>query len=58
DAVLANAAGALAVHRGLPGGLEAAFAAALEDARHAVDGGAATTTLDNWLKLASTLTGT
>lgn len=57
DAVLANAAAALAVHRGLPGGLGAAFAAALEDARHAVDGGAATTTLDNWLKLASTLTG-
>ncbi|MEW9532563.1 anthranilate phosphoribosyltransferase [Microbispora sp. NPDC049125] len=57
DAVLANAAGALAVHRGLGGGLHDAFAAGLEEARHAVDGGAATATLENWLKLASSLAG-
>ncbi|GIH94159.1 anthranilate phosphoribosyltransferase [Planobispora siamensis] len=55
DAVLANAAGALAAHRGLGAGLRDAFATALEDARHAVDSGAATATLENWLKLAATL---
>ncbi|GII05600.1 anthranilate phosphoribosyltransferase [Planobispora takensis] len=55
DAVLANAAGALAAHRGLGGDLRDAFATALEDVRHAVDNGAATATLENWLKLASSL---
>jgi len=55
DAVLANAAGALAAHRGFGGGLHDAFATGLEEARHAVDSGGATTTLENWLKLASSL---
>ncbi|GAA1282039.1 anthranilate phosphoribosyltransferase [Planotetraspora silvatica] len=55
DAVLANAAGALAAHRGLGGGLHEAFATGLDEARHAIDSGAAATTLENWLKLASSL---
>ncbi|GII31883.1 anthranilate phosphoribosyltransferase [Planotetraspora mira] len=55
DAVLANAAGALAAHRGFGGGLHDAFATGLEEARRAVDSGGATTTLENWLKLASSL---
>jgi anthranilate phosphoribosyltransferase len=55
DAVLANAAGALAAHRGFGGGLHNAFATGLEEARHAIDSGGATTTLENWLKLASSL---
>ncbi|WP_424533064.1 anthranilate phosphoribosyltransferase [Sphaerisporangium viridialbum] len=55
DAVLANAAGALAAHRGFGGGLHDAFATGLEEARHAIDSGDATTTLENWLKLASSL---
>ncbi|WP_326647559.1 MULTISPECIES: anthranilate phosphoribosyltransferase [unclassified Streptomyces] len=57
DAVLANAAGALAAHRGLDGGLHDAFATGLEEASHAIDSGAAATTLKNWLKLAASLTG-
>ncbi|MER5419525.1 anthranilate phosphoribosyltransferase [Streptosporangium roseum] len=55
DAVLANAAGALAAHRRLGGGLHDAFATGLEEARHAIDSGGATATLGNWLKLASSL---
>ncbi|MGV9777647.1 anthranilate phosphoribosyltransferase [Streptosporangium sp. NPDC003464] len=57
DAVLANAAGALAAHRDLGGGLRDAFATGLREARHAVDSGNAIATLDNWLKLASSLAG-
>ncbi|WP_306291762.1 hypothetical protein [Microbispora sp. GKU 823] len=57
DAVLANAAGALAAHRGFGGGLRDAFATCLEDARLAIDSGAAATTLESWLKLASSLAG-
>ncbi|GAA4556784.1 anthranilate phosphoribosyltransferase [Planotetraspora kaengkrachanensis] len=57
DAVLANAAGALAAHRNLGGGLHNAFATGLEEARHAIDSGGAATTLQNWLKLASSLAG-
>ncbi len=55
DAVLANAAGALAAHRSLAGGLHDAFATGLEDARRAIDSGAAASTLQNWLKLARAL---
>ncbi|WP_030512171.1 anthranilate phosphoribosyltransferase [Microbispora rosea] len=57
DAVLANAAGALAAHRGFGGSLRDAFATCLENARRAVDSGAAATTLESWLKLASSLAG-
>ncbi|MGC3001324.1 hypothetical protein ACPF8X_23880 [Streptomyces sp. G35A] len=57
DAVLANATGALAAHRGLEraGDLHAAFAKALATARAAIDDGRATTALQQWLKLAGTL---
>ncbi|MFJ5850596.1 anthranilate phosphoribosyltransferase [Streptomyces sp. NPDC092903] len=57
DAVLANAAGALAAHRGLnrEGDLHPAFADALTTARAAIDDGRAATTLEQWLKLARTL---
>ncbi|MEV0039462.1 anthranilate phosphoribosyltransferase [Streptomyces sp. NPDC050804] len=56
DAVLANAAGALAVHRGADGNFHTAFADALTTVRAAVDSGAAATILDKWLALADTLT--
>ncbi|MEV3951788.1 anthranilate phosphoribosyltransferase [Streptomyces halstedii] len=57
DAVLANAAGALAAHRGLDrdGELHAAFADALTTVSAAVDNGRAAATLEQWLKLARTL---
>ncbi|MFD8670514.1 anthranilate phosphoribosyltransferase [Streptomyces microflavus] len=57
DAVLANAAGALAAHSGLAGttSFEDAFADGLARARTAIDDGAAAGLLDRWIKLASTL---
>ncbi|MFD4862595.1 hypothetical protein [Streptomyces atratus] len=58
DAVLANAAGALAAHRGAVEGassFEDAFADGLERARVAVDSGAASTLLERWVKLSATL---
>ncbi|MGW7292842.1 anthranilate phosphoribosyltransferase [Streptomyces xiamenensis] len=60
DAVLANAAGALAAHSGAlhhaqPASFEDAFADGLARARDAVDSGAAAGLLDRWIKLASTL---
>ncbi|MER6393816.1 anthranilate phosphoribosyltransferase [Streptomyces sp. NPDC001523] len=60
DAVLANAAGALAAHSGVLQGaqsasFEAAFADGLDRARAAVDSGAAAGLLQRWVKLASTL---
>ncbi|MEU3504257.1 anthranilate phosphoribosyltransferase [Streptomyces hundungensis] len=58
DAVLANAAGALAAYRGLGDrALPDAFAAALDEARHALDSGAAARTLKAWLDLARSLRG-
>ncbi|MFD8727737.1 anthranilate phosphoribosyltransferase [Streptomyces sp. NPDC059611] len=57
DAVLANAAGALAAHRGLDrdGDLHAAFADALTTVSAAIDSDRAAATLEQWLKLARTL---
>lgn len=58
DAVLANAAGALAAHRGATGELQDVFADALDSARAVIDNGAAAATLHRWLKLAETLAPT
>ncbi|MFI9103476.1 anthranilate phosphoribosyltransferase [Streptomyces fildesensis] len=56
DAVLANAAGALAAHRDMAElGLHDAFAAGLREARQAIDSGAAAETLARWLDLARSL---
>ncbi|WP_435109204.1 anthranilate phosphoribosyltransferase [Nocardiopsis synnemataformans] len=55
DAVLANAAGALAAHRGWPHGLDTAFAEAMETVSAAVDSGAAHTLVQDWIKLARSL---
>lgn len=58
DAVLANAAGALAAHRSAAEAttsFEDAFADGLDRARAAVDSGAAADLLDRWVKLASAL---
>ncbi|MEU2354348.1 anthranilate phosphoribosyltransferase [Streptomyces misionensis] len=58
DAVLANAAGALAAHSGAVTDLatfEDAFVDGLNRARTAVDSGAAATLLDRWVKLATSL---
>ncbi|APU15210.1 anthranilate phosphoribosyltransferase [Actinoalloteichus fjordicus] len=58
DAVLANAAGALAAHSGIAGrqaSLEDAFADGLDRARTAVDSGAAADLLERWITLASTV---
>ena len=58
DAVLANAAGALAAHRGTPSfsaAFEDAYADGLDRARAAVDNGDATALLDRWTKVASAL---
>ncbi len=48
DAVLLNAAGAIAAHRGLTDDLHADLAAALTTAAEAVDGGRAATLLRDW----------
>ncbi|WP_377273134.1 anthranilate phosphoribosyltransferase [Peterkaempfera sp. SMS 1(5)a] len=55
DAVLANAAGALAAYDGFAGSFEEAFAAGLDRARAAVDSGAAAALLERWIKLAGSL---
>lgn len=54
DAVLANAAGALAVHDSADGAgaFEDAFATGLDQARNAVSSGAAARLLDQWIALA------
>jgi anthranilate phosphoribosyltransferase len=52
DAVLVNAAAALAAHEGLDGDLTKRLAAGLERAAAAVDSGAAAATLDRWLTVA------
>lgn len=59
DAVLANAAGALAARDGVvgAGGFEDAFAASLDEARAAVTSGAAARLLDQWIALAVELAG-
>jgi len=57
DAVLANAAGALAARNGAggAGGFEDAFAAGLDEARAAVSSGAAARLLDQWIAIAAEL---
>lgn len=55
DAVLANAAGALAAYQGWPHGLDTAFADALKTVSAAVDSGAAHTLVQDWVKLAQSL---
>jgi anthranilate phosphoribosyltransferase len=59
DAVLANAAGALAARNGAAGAadIEGAFAAGLDQARGAVSSGAAARLLDQWIALACELAG-
>jgi anthranilate phosphoribosyltransferase len=52
DAVLANAAAALAAHSGLRGDLLQALGAELDRAAAAIDSGAAAATLDRWLATA------
>jgi anthranilate phosphoribosyltransferase len=51
DAVLANAAGALAARAGATASVEEAFAAGLDRARAAVAGGGAAALLDRWIGL-------
>jgi anthranilate phosphoribosyltransferase len=53
DAVLLNAAGAIAAYRGVTRGLEAAMAAGLTEAAAAIDSGAAAATLDRWVTVAN-----
>ncbi len=55
DAVLLNAAAALAAHAGLRGDLHAALRDGLDRAAHSVDSGAAAQALDRWVNLAKTL---
>jgi len=59
DAVLANAAGALAARNGTAGtaDIEDAFASGLDQARAAVSSGAAARLLDQWIALACELAG-
>ncbi|WP_199443340.1 anthranilate phosphoribosyltransferase [Umezawaea beigongshangensis] len=57
DAVLVNAAGAVAAHRGLSGDLHADLAAALTDVAAAVDSGAAAELLRGWATLSTQLRG-
>ncbi len=59
DAVLANAAGALATRNGAAdtADIEGAFAAGLDQARAAVSSGAAARLLDQWIALACELAG-
>jgi anthranilate phosphoribosyltransferase len=53
DAVLVNAAAALAAHDGLDGDLTKKLAVGLERATNAVDSGGAAAALDRWLTVAS-----
>ncbi|GAA0630298.1 anthranilate phosphoribosyltransferase [Kutzneria viridogrisea] len=55
DAVLLNAAGAVAVYRGLGADLHADLAAALDAVADAVDSGAAAALLERWITLSSKL---
>ncbi|MGH4014919.1 MAG: anthranilate phosphoribosyltransferase [Pseudonocardiaceae bacterium] len=57
DAVLLNAAAALAAHHGLTGDLIADLAGAAQRATEAVDSGAAASLLERWAKLTTELSG-
>jgi anthranilate phosphoribosyltransferase len=54
DAVLVNAAAALAAHAGLAGDLSAALREGMDRAARSVDSGAAATTLGRWIEVART----
>lgn len=58
DAVLLNAAAALAAYQGLTGDLVADLAAAVHRAAQAVESGAAAALLERWAKLSTGLSGT
>jgi len=53
DAVVLNAAAAIAAYDGFPGGLEASLRAGLDRAATAVDSGAAGAALDRWIAVAT-----
>lgn len=53
DAVLLNAAAALAAHHGVDGDLHKALRAGLEEATEALDSGAAAKTLERWIAVAT-----
>ncbi len=53
DAVLVNAAAAIAAHTGLTGDLRTALAAGMQRAASAIDSGAAARTLDRWVTVAT-----
>ncbi len=55
DAVLLNAAGAIAAFRGIDGGLEDVLAAGLEVAATAIDSGAAAELLEKWAAVTTRL---
>lgn len=57
DAVVLNAAAALAVHTGLTGDLEADLAVSVVRAKESLDSGAAADVLARWIALGSTLAG-
>jgi len=57
DAVVLNAAAALAVHAGLTGDLEADLAASVVRAKESLDSGSAADVLARWIALGSTLVG-
>jgi anthranilate phosphoribosyltransferase len=52
DAVLVNAAAALAAHRGLTGDLSTALRSGIDRAAEAIDSGAAARALDRWIEVA------
>ncbi|WP_213450725.1 anthranilate phosphoribosyltransferase [Rhizomonospora bruguierae] len=53
DAVLVNAAAAIAAHAGFAGGVQACLAAGLERAAASIDSGAAAAALDRWVASAT-----
>lgn len=55
DAVLINAAAAIASHRGVEGSLADALAPALADAARAIDSGAASALLERWIEVSGRL---
>ncbi|MBB6395665.1 anthranilate phosphoribosyltransferase [Actinomadura coerulea] len=57
DAVLINAAAAIAAYRGLDGDVRARMAAGLREAAAAIDSGAAKKTLDRWAQAAAQQNG-
>jgi anthranilate phosphoribosyltransferase len=57
DAVLLNAAGAVAAFRGLDGDLHEMMLAALDSVANAIDSGAAGTLLERWVVLSTELAG-